>query len=179
MARMQWWIRPGAEPRLGDHEPVALAGQHVARRHPDVGEPQLGVPVLVLVPEDGQVADDLQPRGVPGDQDHRLLAVRGAVRVGLAHDDEDLAALVRGTAGPPLAPVDHVVVAVAHHRRLDVAGVGRGDVRLGHREAGPDLALEQRVQPPLLLLGRAEQHERLHVACVRRPAVDGLRGDDR
>ena len=53
------------------------------------------------------------------------------------------------------------------------------DVRLGHREGRPDLALQERVQPPLLLLGGAEQHQGLHVAGVRRPAVDGLGGDDR
>src|SRR3712207_7179465 len=46
--------------------------------------------VLVLVPEDGQVPDDLEARGVPGDEHHRLLAVRRPVRVGLPHDDEDL-----------------------------------------------------------------------------------------
>src|SRR3712207_7841937 len=107
--------------------------------------------VLVLVPEDGQVPDDLEALGVPGDEHHRLLAVRRPVWVGLPHDDEDLAALVGGAGDPPLAAVDHVVVAVAHDRGLHVAGVGRRDVGLGHREPGPDLALEQRGEPPLLL----------------------------
>ena len=113
----------GAEPGLGDHEPVALAGEDVGPRHPDVGEAELRVPVLVLVPEDRQVPDDLQAGGVPGHEHHRLLVVRRAVRVGLPHDDEDLAPLVGGPAGPPLAAVDHVVVAVADDRGLDVAGV--------------------------------------------------------
>src|SRR3712207_8879689 len=53
-----------AQAGLRDHEAVALAGEDVADRHPDVGEPQLRVAVLVLVPEHRQVPDDLQAGGV-------------------------------------------------------------------------------------------------------------------
>ncbi len=71
---------PGTQPGLGDGEAVALAGEQVGRRHPDVVEDELGVPVLVLVAEDGQVPDDRDAGGVPRHQDHRLLAVRLGVR---------------------------------------------------------------------------------------------------
>ena len=56
-------------------------------------------------------------------------------------------------------------------------GVAAGDVRLGHRERGADLAGEQRLEPLLLLLGRAEHVQDLHVAGVRRGAVQRLGGD--
>ncbi len=59
----------------------------------------------------------------------------------------------------------------------DVRGVAAGDLGLGHREGGTDLAVQQRLEPrPALLLG-AEQVQQLHVAGVRRRAVDRLRGE--
>ena len=54
-----------------------------------------------------------------------------------------------------------------------------GDRRLGHGEGRADLALEQRVQPPLLLLGGAEHGEDLHVPGVGRRAVARLGGERR
>ena len=48
---------------------------------------------------------------------------------------------------------------------------------LGHAEAGADLALEQRHEPALLLLGRAEHRQHLHVAGVGRGAVERLGRD--
>ena len=42
-----------------------------------------------------------------------------------------------------------------------------GDVGLGHRERRADLAVEQRAQPAVLLLLRAELREHLHVARCR------------
>ncbi len=80
---------------------------------------------------------------------------------------------------PPLAAVEHVVIAVALDPQLDVARVRAGDVGLGHRERRADLAVEQRRQPALLLLGRAELVEHLHVAGVGRRAVARLGGDRR
>jgi hypothetical protein len=71
--------------------------------------------------------------------------------------------------------VDHVVVAVAFDAALDVGGVGARHPRLGHREARPDLAVQQRKQPFLLLLRCAELGEDLHVAGVGGGAVRGLR----
>jgi len=167
----------GPEPRLGDHEAVALARDEVGGGDADVLEQQLGVPLRVHVAEHGQVAQDRQPGRVARDEDHRLLLVRGPVRIRLAHDDEDPAALAHRPGGPPLAAVEDVLVALALDAQLDVARVGGGHVGLGHRERGADLAVEQRLQPLRLLLRRPELGEDLHVARVRRRAVDGLGGE--
>ena len=164
----------GPEPCLGDRETATLGAEHVRRRHPDVGEGQLAVPLAVLVAEDLDRTDVLDPGGVHGHQHHRLLQVARRVGVGLAHDDEDLAPVARRTRDEPLVAVDHVVVAVASDRALDVGGVARGDGRLGHREGRADLAGRQRLQPSLLLLGRAEHREDLHVPGVGRRAVARL-----
>ena len=67
----------------------------------------------VVVAEHAHAALDVHAGGVPGHQDHRLLPVPLGVRVGLAHHDEDLAARVHRPGRPPLAAVDHVLVAVA------------------------------------------------------------------
>jgi hypothetical protein len=176
---MQWWIRPGPRPRLRDREPAALLAEQVGDGHAHVGERELGVAVLVLVAERREVPVDRKTRRVPRHEHHRLLPVRGRVGVGLAHQDEDLAALVGRAGDPPLAAVDDVVVAVAHDAGLDVGGVRRRDVRLGHRERRADLARQQRLEPLLLLLRGAEQVQRLHVAGVGCLAVDHLGRDVR
>jgi hypothetical protein len=130
MARMAWWMRPG--PGLGDHEPVALAGEPVGGRDAHVVEDDLGVTVLVLVAEDRQVPGDGQTGGAAGDQDHRLLTVRGSGRIGLAHHDEDPAALVGRAGDPPFAAVDDVVVAVPLDAGGDIGRVRAGHVGLRH-----------------------------------------------
>ena len=57
-----------------------------------------------------------------------------SVWVGFAHDDVDGAAWVASTRRPPLAAIDHVFIAIALDFALDVGGIGRRDIRLGHEE---------------------------------------------
>ena len=107
----------GPEPAWAIAKPPPSSPIRLLDRHADVGRSATSQwPCWSLVAEDRQVADDLDARGVHRHEDHRLLAVRSARRVGLAHHDEDLAARVGGAARPPLAAVDDVVVAVAGDR---------------------------------------------------------------
>ena len=168
---------PRAEPGLGGREAAALLTDDVRDRHADAGERDLGVAVLVVVAEHGVVADHGDARGVAGDEHHRLLAVRRSRGIGLAHEDEQGAAGIHGAAGPPLAPVDDVLAAIALDPRGDVGGIAAGDVGFGHGEAGPDLPGEQRLEPLPLLLLAAEQVQQLHVAGVGGGAVDRLGRD--
>ena len=98
----------------------------------------------------------------------------GAAGSRLAHEDQDPAARIAGAGRPPLAAVDHVVVAVAHDRALDVGRIRRRDVRLGHRERRTDRARQQRLEPLPLLLRRAVALQHFHVAGVGRRAVEDL-----
>ena len=93
-------------------------------------------------------------------------------RIGLAHEDEDPAARVAGPRRPPFAAVDDVLVAIAHDRTLDVGGVRRSHRRLGHRERRANAPFEQWFEPLLLLFRRAVAFQHLHVAGVRRRAVE-------
>ena len=163
---------------LRDLEPAALAQNHVRDRHAHVVERHFGVAVRrVIVAEHRQHAHDFHARGVARNQNLRLLQMAvGVVRGGLAHEDQDFAARVAHAGRPPLASVDDVFVPVAHDARLDVRGVGRGHGRLGHGEARPDLALQQRLQPRMLLFGRAVARQHFHVAGVRRGTVEHLGG---
>jgi len=133
----------------------------------------------MLVAVDRQRPLHRDARRVHRHQDHRLLPVLRCRRVALAHDDGDLAARRHGPGRPPFASLDDIVVAVAKDRGLDVGGVGGGDARLGHGEAGADLAFEQGFEPALLLLGRAVDRQDLHVADVGGVAVEHLRRGQR
>src|SRR5690242_8710294 len=103
----------------------------------------------------------------------------GIAGIGLAHEDRDLTAWVRRTSRPPLAAVDDVVIAVSNDRTFDICSVGGGDGWFGHGEAGANAALEQRLQPLFLLLLRAVEIDRLHIAGIGRRAVEGFRGHER
>src|SRR5690606_2775223 len=150
---------------LGDGEPLALTGDDVLGRNPDVVEDHLGVATVVPagVAEDVHAALDVHTGGVHRDQDLALLAVPLRVRIGLAHDDQDLAARAHRSRGDLLAPVDDVVVAVAVGPGADVGRVRRGLVRLGHAERGADLPFQQWFEPLLLLLFGAEHGQDFHV----------------
>jgi len=163
-----------AEPCLRGGKTAALLTDHVGHRHPGTVEADLGVPVLVVVTEHRVVPDDGDPCRVGRDDDHRLLTVGRSSGVGLAHDDQHGAARVHRSTGPPLSSGDDVLVAVPLDPGGDVGRVAAGDVRLGHREGGPDLAGQQRLEPAALLLLGAEQVKQLHVAGVRGLAVDRL-----
>ena len=167
----------GAEPLLRQPEALALLAEQVRGRHADVVVDDLGVAAVgpVVVAEQAGRAHDVDARRVLRDEDHALAPVPLGVRVGDAHDDQQLAARRHRARRPPLAPVDDVVVAVALDARRDVRRVRRRDVGLGHRERRPDPPVEQRIQPARLLLRRAEQRQQLHVAGVGRRAVERLR----
>ena len=138
-------------------------------------EQGLAVAAARVVAEHRQRAHDLRARRVDRDDDHRVAVVRVGVGIRHAHEDRELAAVRRRAARPPLVRVHDVVVAVALDAALDVRGVRARDPRLGHREARADLAFEQRDEPLVLLLGRPELGEDLHVAGVGRRAVRRLR----
>ena len=166
----------GAEPALRDLESAAFAEQHVSGRHANVLEQDLRVPVRrVVEAEHRQHALDAHAGRVHRHEDHRLLLMLRRVGVAATHEDRDAAARVAGAGDPPLAAVDDVLVAVARDAGADVGGIRRGDVGLGHREAGANLAGEQRLEPLPLLLGRAVADQHFHVAGVGRGAVEHLR----
>ena len=98
----------------------------------------------VVVAEDGEGPLDLYPRRIERDQDHGLLLVARRVGVRLAHKDGDPAPRVPGTGDPPLPAVYDVLVPVPLYARPDIRRVRGGHIRLGHREAGSYLTVEQR-----------------------------------
>ena len=165
---------PRSEARLRHHEALALPAQQAAKRNPHVAQHQLAVALGGDVVHHRDVAHQLDTRRIEGHQDHALLVVRVGLRIGLAHHDQQPAVGVRGVGDEPLAPVDHVLVAVAADQRLDVGGIRGRHVRLGHGERRANLAFEQRLEPALALLWRGEQVQQLHVAGIRRVAVEHL-----
>ena len=68
---------------------------------------------------------------------------------------------MRRVADPALAAVEHPLVAVGAHARLEVHGVG-AVLGLGQRERADRVQVGHRRQPALLLLLGAEHRDRLH-----------------
>ena len=97
-----------------------------------------------------------------------------ALTSGLRHHHHDQERRRLGVRREELPAVDHPLVAVLHRSRREQRRVGAG-VRLGHRVAREDLAVEQRPQVALLLLRRAVVGDDLGVAGVGRLAAE----DDR
>ena len=168
---------PRAKAALGNLKPPALTQNHIRGRHPHVFELDLGVTVGgIVVAEHGQHPQDIHAGRIARDQDLGLLEVTvRIIGVGLAHEDENLAARVAHARGPPFAAVDDVFIPVAHDAGLDIGGIGRGHGGFGHGKAGTNLAFEQRLQPFLLLLRRAIAGQHLHIAGVRRRTIKDFR----
>ena len=82
IARMQWWMRPGPEAVLGDHEARAALAEQVGLGHAAVGVADLAVAGAAVVAHHRDGADQLEARVVDGDEDHARPRVRGRVGVG-------------------------------------------------------------------------------------------------
>ncbi len=96
----------------------------------------------VVLTEDMHRAEDLDAGRVHRDEDLRLLLIGLGIRVGLDHDNHDLASRISGARGVILFAVDHIIVAITHSAGRDIAGIRRGHVRLGHHIGGPDFAVQ-------------------------------------
>ena len=169
---------PWAQPTLGNLEASAFAQQDVLLGHPGVVEAQVHVAVgRIVVAEDGHRFDDLHAGRVLRHQDLRLLAMRWRVRVGLHHRDHDLAARIASAGDVELLAVQHPLVTIQAGLSGDLLGVGGGQIRLRHGVGGADFAVQERLQPALLLLRRTVALQHFHVAGVRGAAIQALRGD--
>ena len=166
----------GTEAALRNFEAAALTEQNILRRYAHIDEIDLRMAVgRMIVAEHGQLTQPPDAGRVHRHEDHRLLAVKRRGRVGLTHEYQDFAAWISGAGGPPLAAVDHVVIAVAHDGGLDVRGIARRHVGLGHGEGRTDPPLEQRREPACLLLGSGVAGQHFHVARVGGGAIECLR----
>ncbi|KAI6851685.1 acyl-CoA dehydrogenase NM domain-like protein [Hortaea werneckii] len=152
---------------------------HVLGWDAHVVEDDVAVAVRSVVEAvDGQHALNGDARGVGRDEHDGLLLVDvGVVRIALAHDHVDLAARVTGTGRPPLRSVQYPLVALLVHPESNVGCIGAGHIRLRHEERRSDLALKQRLQPPILLHLGTVLGEDFHVARVWGSTVGGLGGN--
>ena len=118
------------------------------------------------------VAEDREPGRVGRHDEHRHPLVGAHLGVGDGHHEEE--AGVAGVGGEPLLAVDDPFVAVADGRGAEERRVGAG-VGLGHRVAGRDRPVEERLEVLGLLLVGAEVGQDLGVARVRRLAAEHRR----
>ena len=119
---------------LSADELAAFLAEKRGRGYPHVAKVQFTVPFRRPVIHDGDIAHQFNPRGVHGYQNHALLPVGFGFGVGFSHHDENPTVGMVGIRNKPLAPVNHVVVSVTNNLSLDLGGVGRGNVGLGHCE---------------------------------------------
>jgi hypothetical protein len=72
--------------------------------------------------------------------------------------------------------VQNVLVALTGNLQSNVGGITRGNIRLGHEESRANLAVEQRLEPLVLLSLGAVLCNDLHVSSVWSSTVGGLGG---
>jgi hypothetical protein len=88
--------------------------------------------------------------------------------------------MTTANAAPSALDVNHLCASIRQPSpsrtpgRRAAPGSSR-ELGLGHREARPDLAGGERAQPPVLLRGRAERVQELHVPHVGRLTVEQVR----
>ncbi|VXC79955.1 hypothetical protein PSEUDO9AZ_20004 [Pseudomonas sp. 9AZ] len=169
-----------AKATLGNFEATALTQQHVFVRYTDVFEQYFGMAVrCIVVTEHRQRTQHFHAGGVHRHQNHRVLCMARAIRIGQAHEDHDFAARVASARCPPFAAVDHPLIALAHGAGLHIGGIGGRYTGLGHGEGGTDGAVQQRLEPLLFLRFVGIAHQHFHVAGIRRSAVERLGTDQR
>ena len=133
-------------------------------------------PAAALVPHHGHAPHELVARRIGRDEDHRRTPVRLCIGIGDDHDDAEAGTVC--TRREPLVRVDHPLVPVPHRSALEERRVGAGHLGLGHPEERARVARHERLEKPLLLLGRAVEVQNLAVAGVRRlTAEDQLRDE--
>jgi len=166
------------EAALRDRETLAGTDQQVLFRHADTVEHDLAMPVRrIETAVSGQHPLDAHAGRVHRHQHHAVAGMRLGIRMRQTHEDRELAVRVTNAGGPPLAAIQHQLIAILADGRLHVGGVAGGHVRLGHAEHRADFAVEQRLQPTCFLRLAAEVMQHFHVAGVRRVAVEDLRGE--
>ena len=172
--RITWWIRPGPEALLRDAEAVARLAQRVLDR-------ERGLPCSAPRsassshgrdgPSSGSRARSRRPSVSAG----TMICV--ARRCGSASGS--VTAMTIPKAAPSAPDENHLWPSITHSspsrtaRVRSVVGSEPGHLGLGHREERAHLARDERAQPALLLLVRAEEPEDLRVA--RRPAPGSRR----
>ena len=163
---------PAAESGLCHHECLTAIAEHVVEWHAHIGVAHVRVRPLVgtlVLPAEPDIAHDLHTRRLDRHDEHRLLLVRGVLRVCHRHHDEERSkASVRRE---PLLAVDHPLVTVTDSARGEHLRICAA-LGLGHREAGVDLAVQERLEVLLLLFRRAVVGENLAVTAVRRLAAE-------
>ena len=171
-----------SESLLSECESLAdpfLPADHVLERHADVLVQDLGVSpwlagLVIRLAHRRDVAKDVHARCAGRHDDHRESLVGRLARVaGLAHHDQKVGD--RRVRREPLVTVDHPFLTVAHRRCTQQRRVGAG-VGLGHTEATAHRTFEQRLHPPLALLGRSPDGQQFGVTAVRRVVPEHARG---
>ena len=166
---MTWWMRPGPSRFCAIRKPSPTSPSVFETGNADARVAHLAVrrPAAPAVAHRRDGPDDLDAGRVGRDDDLARAVMRVGVGVGDRHDDPEGGPL--GARREPLVAVDDPLVAVAHRARPQRRRIGAGNLRLGHREERAHLARDERLEPALLLLLRAEVPEDLAVPGVRAP----------
>ncbi len=165
----------GTQTALRNLEATPFAKQQILGWNQHIGECHLCMAVRgMIIAVNRQEALHLDTRRLEIDQDHRLLTVDVCLRVGLSHQDRELASRVAGTRRPPFAPVDDIMVAIPPDRGADVGGIGRGDIGFGHEECGTDFAIHQRPEPAILMRPCPVAMQDFHVPGIGSRAIEDL-----
>ena len=178
IARMQWWMRPGPRRSWAMTKPAWRGPSRFAVGDPAVLVADLAVAGAAVVAHHRHRPDQVEARRVGRHEDHRGAGVGVCLGVGDHHHDRDRGADRAG--GEPLVAVDHPLAAVEHGAASAAcAGPSRRPRARSSRSRSGSRRRAAAAATRSFCSGAAVLGDDLHVARVRRRAVEGHRGDRR
>src|SRR5215471_1579609 len=164
------------KPDLRNLESVAFFKQQILSRNFQPVELEFAMAAMLMRPHDGDAPHESPAWLVLVEQ--KRCQTTPLVLAGTGNKNEMPRPL--GAGGKPLAPLDDIAVAFflgpgPYHRWIGTTTRRR----LRHREARAQFALDDRLEPFVLLLAGAHKLEQVHVAVVGRHAVEGKWPKDR
>ena len=164
-----------AEPGLRDDERATARTEHVIGGNPDILVPHitLAAPAAERLVAEPDITQHVDARRLRGHDEHRMTLIRRGI--GIRHRHHDQKRRHRRKRREPLLAVDHPVIAVLDRAGGELLRI-RATLWLGHREAGDDPIVQQRLEITLLEFGSAVVGQNLAVPGIRCLRTEDDRG---
>ena len=160
---------------LRNFKTLAFAPKNAVFRHAHIGESNVHMAVrCIVMTKHMHGSKDFNTGVIHRHKDLGLLAERFGIRRSFDHHDHHLTARITRARDVVFFAVQHPFAVFQHSHHTDILRIRRSAIRFGHRKRRTDFTREQRLEPFVFLLLRADTFQHFHVACVRRGTIQSL-----